>query len=90
MKQSLRAFLVFLAGALALVIFVVGLIAPLTPSEGTPTVRDLSLFLFGPILLIATGVYFSRSTAGKAVLVIELLLVLVAAYKLIYPMYKNV
>lgn len=90
MKQSLRAFFVFLAGALALVVFVVGLIAPLTPSEGTPTVRDLSLFLFGPILLMASAVYFARSLTGRLVLVAELLLVLVAAYKLIYPMYKNV
>lgn len=73
-----------------MVVFVVGLIAPLTPSEGTPTVRDLAFFLFGPIVLIAAAVYFSRSTAGKLILVVELLLVIVAAFKLIYPMYKNV
>jgi hypothetical protein len=89
MNRSYQGVLLFFAGAAALILFGVGLIAPLTPSYGVPTVRDLMLFLFGPVLLLAASIYYAHSTPGKFVLVIELLLIIVIAFKLIYPMYSH-
>jgi hypothetical protein len=89
MKRSHQGILVFIVGAAALLLFGVGLIAPLTPSEGVPMARDLVIFLFGPVLLLAVTIYFANSILGKVVLAIELLLILAFAFKLIYPMYSH-
>jgi hypothetical protein len=89
MEQSHQGILIFVAGTAALMLFGVGLIAPLTPSYGVPAARDLMLFLLGPVLILAASIYYARSIPGKIVLGFVLLLILAAAINLIYPMYDH-
>ena len=44
----------------AWLIWGVGLIAPLTPSEGVPTVGNLLIFMIFPQLISAIGCYLAR------------------------------
>jgi hypothetical protein len=48
----LRIFLIALTNALALCVYALGLIAPLTPSEGLPSVAVLLLFVGLPVALL--------------------------------------
>ncbi len=48
----LRIFLFVLTNALALCVYALGLLAPLTPSEGLPSVLVLLLFLGHPVALL--------------------------------------
>ena len=50
-KPFLRIFLIALTNALALCVYALGLLAPLTPSEGLPSVPVL-LFVGLPVLLL--------------------------------------
>jgi len=52
------------ANVFALLVFVVGLISPLTPSEGRPTLWEWLLFAMLPIALLACCVRASRSRVG--------------------------
>ena len=51
-KPFLRIFLFALTNALALCVFALGLLSPLTPSEGLPSVPVLLLFVGLPLLLL--------------------------------------
>jgi hypothetical protein len=51
-KPFLRIFFFALTNALALFVYALGLIAPLTPSEGMPSVPVLLLFVGLPVALL--------------------------------------
>jgi hypothetical protein len=57
----LRIFLFTLTNALALCVYALGLIAPLTPSEGLPSVPVLLLFVGLPVALLGACI----RVAGK-------------------------
>ena len=53
--------------AVAIAIFAIGLIAPLTPSEGRPNVPTLALFVGMPLVLLSVVGYRARSTPGRVI-----------------------
>jgi len=65
-----RAGLVF-AAALAWFIFTLGLIGPLTPSEGSPPPRALVVFIGIPELLFIVGVLVARTTLARVAFVLQ-------------------
>lgn len=67
-----------LASISALVLFTVGLVAPLTPSRGCPGAGDLVGFVLVPVLLAAWGAAGSRGPV-RGVLVVQALVTAAAA-----------
>jgi len=65
-----RAGLVF-AAALAWFTFILGLIGPLTPSEGSPTPRALAIFIGIPELLFIVGGLVARTTSARVAFVLQ-------------------
>lgn len=65
-----RAGLVFVA-ALAWFIFTLGLIGPLTPSEGSPSPRALAVFIGIPELLLIVGALVARTTLARVAFVLQ-------------------
>ena len=65
-----RAGLVF-AAALAWFTFTLGLIGPLTPSEGAPPSRALAAFIGIPALLFIVGGMVARTTLGRVAFVLQ-------------------
>jgi hypothetical protein len=65
-----NAGLVF-AAALAWFIFTLGLIGPLTPSEGSPPPRALAVFVGVPELLFIVGGLVARTTLARVAFVLQ-------------------
>jgi hypothetical protein len=65
-----RAGLVF-AAALAWFTFTLGLIGPLTPSEGPPPPRALAVFIGIPVLLFIVGGLVARTTLARVAFVLQ-------------------
>ena len=65
-----RAGLVF-AAALGWFIFTLGLIGPLTPSEGSPPPRALVVFIGIPELLFIVGGLVARTTLARVAFVVQ-------------------
>ena len=65
-----RAGLVF-AAALAWFIFTLGLIGPLTPSEGPPPPRALAVFIGIPVLVFIVGGLVARTTLTRVAFVLQ-------------------
>jgi len=55
----------------------VGLIAPLTPSEGVPSVTALAAFAGGPVVLLVLATAAASSRAARVLIATECCLVLV-------------
>jgi hypothetical protein len=62
--------LVFLAG-LAWFTFTLGLIGPLTLSEGSPSPRALAVFIGIPELLFIVGALVARTTLARVAFVLQ-------------------
>jgi hypothetical protein len=65
-----RGGLVF-AAALAWFIFILGLIGPLTPSEGSPPPRALAVFIGIPELLFIVGSLVVRTTLARVAFLLQ-------------------
>jgi hypothetical protein len=59
------------AAALGWFIFTLGLIGPLTPSEGSPPPRALVVFIGIPELLFIVGVLVARTTLARVAFVVQ-------------------
>jgi hypothetical protein len=71
MNAKLRsAGLVFVAG-LAWFTFILGLMGPLTPSEGSPPPRALAVFIGIPELLFVVGGLVARTTLARVAFVLQ-------------------
>lgn len=69
-------------GVLAGLIYLVGLLAPLTPSHGHPPPMALLLFIGVPLVMLGLGAARSRSLGVKVVLVVEAIALLVLTGRL--------
>ena len=65
-----RAGLVF-AAALAWFIFMLGLMGPLTPTDGSPPPRALAIFIGIPVLLFIVGGLVARTTLARVAFVLQ-------------------
>lgn len=70
-QDSARAGFGVLAGLIAGLIYAVGLLAPLTPSEGLPTPVELGLFAALPLAMVAVGSAVTRSVGVRTMLIAE-------------------
>lgn len=63
--RTLSSLLLALAGAALLI---VGAVAPLTPSEGLPPVKDMAIYGVLPLIMIAAGISLSQSAPLRLLL----------------------
>ena len=70
-NPRLRSAGLVFAAALAWFIFVLGLIGPLTPSEGSPPPRALAVFIGIPVLLFIVGGLVARTTLARVAFVLQ-------------------
>jgi hypothetical protein len=63
-------------GLIAIIIYGTGLIAPLTPSEGGPSLSTILTFIGIPLILIVGGALTTRSLFLRVILIIEALLII--------------
>jgi len=89
MNNRMRVLLVALSYILGFLIYFVGLIAPLTPSEGAPTIGAVSFFVGVPVALLGVAVFSTQSTTGKLMGCLVLAALIAFSVMLLYPMYKN-
>jgi hypothetical protein len=78
-----RGGLVF-AAALAWFIFAVGVIGPLTPSEGSPPPRALAVFVGIPELLFIVGGLVAHTTLARVAFVLQAAAVAALTVWLVY------
>jgi hypothetical protein len=60
------------AQALGWLVLALGLIAPLTPSEGPPPWTDVAIWLGSPVLLVGWAAWRARSWVTRTVIVLEI------------------
>jgi hypothetical protein len=70
-NPRLRSAGLVFAAALAWFIFVLGLIGPLTPSEGSPPPRALTVLIGIPVLLFIVGGLVARPTVARVAFVLQ-------------------
>jgi hypothetical protein len=78
-----RAGLVF-AAALAWFTFTLGLIGPLTPSEGSPPPRALAVFIGIPVLLFIVGGLVARTTLARVAFILQAAAIAALTVGLVY------
>lgn len=66
----------FLGQIMAIGVFCIGLLAPLTPSEGYPSVRDLLIFAGLPSAIFLSCTWLAKSLWLRVALGIQMLAVL--------------
>jgi hypothetical protein len=87
--ESIRAIAFFLAGVIAILLFVVGLLSPLTPSEGRPSTPHLLMFLGLPLLVSGGGLYLSRKMAERLLMVVVLMIVVIFSVMVLIPIFRT-
>ncbi len=70
-REEARVVALWVMGILASVLFAVGLLSPLTPSEGSPGVGELVAFVGIPLGLLACVVLMSHNKLVRALLLLE-------------------
>jgi hypothetical protein len=70
-NARLRSAGLVFAAALAWFTFILGLIGPLTPSEGAPAPRALAVFTGIPELLSIVGALMARTTLARVAFVLQ-------------------
>ena len=76
MTESSRVSLIFLCCTLALVWFGVGCLAPLTPSEGMPSIVEVGVFFLLPLFLCASMYRLAEKVSEQIFVVLVALVIL--------------
>lgn len=67
----MRGFAAVVLNVVALLLFGVGLLAPLTPSYGLPDAANVAIFAGGPAVLLLVANRFATSRLGRLVTAFE-------------------
>jgi hypothetical protein len=87
--MNARAIVVVALNALGCAIFIVGLLSPLTPSEGMPRLLDIAVFVAAPLLLLATAFGLSRRWPSKLLGAAEMTAILTTTTWLLWLQYRT-
>jgi hypothetical protein len=73
--SALRSVTVLLLQVAAIALYFVGLVAPLTPSTGAPSLRDIFVFAVVPVAAMTLSLMLARHPAVRFVIICEVLIV---------------
>ena len=88
-KKNTRPIFIFVVNITAILLLVAGLISPLTPSEGHPSLIELLVFAICPILILCLLAWFVKSKWIKAVVVTEIVILSALLIKVLRLVYKT-
>ena len=88
-SKGSRAAATLASSFLALAVYAVGLLAPLTPSYGTPSLIHLVVFWVLPMGLLASVWLWDRSIVGRVSASLLLVSVLLSYLWISYPMWSG-
>jgi hypothetical protein len=76
MKELIIKIIMFISAfIIAPIIFIIGLISPLTPSEGLPSIIGLLIFWIFPLIILGVVIYHSKIVLIKIIIGIEFLII---------------
>jgi hypothetical protein len=84
-----RAAATFASYLLAIAIYAVGLLSPLTPSYGTPSIFQLIVFWVFPMGLLASVWIWDHSVVGRLFATMLFLSILASYIWISHPMWSN-
>ena len=87
MKINKTAYLL-IANTCALLILTAGLLSPLTPSEGSPSLLELAIFAGGPLFILSVMIYKAKSRIAKFVFIAEITIISSVLFRVIGAVYK--
>lgn len=87
--ESIRAISFLFAAVFAILLFVVGLLSPLTPSEGTPSISYLLIFLVVPLLVSGGGLYLSRKIVERLLMLAVLIIIVIVTFMVLVPIFRS-
>ena len=70
-RPGMRTANIVASDIFALLLYAVGLISALTPSEGTPRLWDILVFAASPLALLAVCAHVSRTLIGRVLIAIQ-------------------
>jgi hypothetical protein len=76
------------ANVTALLLLAVGLISPLTPSEGTPSLIELIVFAVLPFFILVVIILKTENRLAKIFIGSEIAIVFIVLYKVLGAVYK--
>ena len=88
-SKGSRAAATLVSLLLALAVYAVGLLSPLTPSYGTPNLLHLTVFWMFPLGLLASVWLWDQSAVGRVSASLLLGSVLVSYLWIAYPMWSG-
>ena len=77
-----------MANALALLLLAIGLLSPLTPSEGTPSFLELAIFAGCPFFILETLIFKARDRVTKFLLIAEIAIIASILFRVLVIVYK--
>jgi hypothetical protein len=72
----MRALFPTILDILAVLVYGVGLISPLTPSEGVPSFGDVLIFVILPIVLLGSSLTLTRGWLARILVTIQMVAVI--------------
>jgi hypothetical protein len=72
----MRALFPTILDILAVLVYGVGLISPLTPSEGVPSFGDVLIFVILPIVLLGSSLALTRGWLARILVTIQMVAVI--------------
>jgi hypothetical protein len=88
MRNTKKIFII-LVNLTAILILVIGLISPLTPSEGTPSSIELFIFAICPILTLCLLAWFVQNKRVKIIVVVEIVIITALLIKVLGLVYRT-
>ena len=80
----LRRLIIAAANLIALLVYVVGLISPLTPSDGFPSLIEIFVFVGTPVAILGWCIYTCGSRVTAIFLGLQLVSILAFSATLLY------
>jgi hypothetical protein len=68
----MRALWAVILNMIAVILYGVGLLSPLTPSEGIPNMGEIFVFAIIPVVFLGVSGFLARSWGARAIVIIEL------------------
>ena len=72
-----------MANVVAILLLVLGLLSPLTPSEGTPSFLVIAIFAGGPLFILSALIYKTESKIAKIFFITEIAVIATILFQLL-------
>jgi len=82
MKKTKTTYMI-MANVVAILLLVLGLLSPLTPSEGTPSFLVIAIFAGGPLFILSALIYKTESKIAKIFFITEIAVIATILFQLL-------